>query len=55
MSRLFSFVFVLCKHGHFIYENLIVPSIQLIEQNKKSEAVNYYSSFVNMMKSEYLS
>ncbi|MHC8948785.1 hypothetical protein [Sphingobacterium hungaricum] len=37
-----------------IYEQLVLPSIHLIEQNKLDEAVAYYAEFVQVMQEEYL-
>ncbi|MBD1434553.1 hypothetical protein H8B06_17140 [Sphingobacterium sp. DN00404] len=37
-----------------IYDQLVIPSILLIERNKPAEAIAYYANFVEMMKKEYL-
>ena len=38
----------------YMYDHLVIPSVDLINQGRKQEAVDYYEVFVKEMKSKYL-
>ncbi|MCE3283192.1 MAG: hypothetical protein K0Q66_1929 [Chitinophagaceae bacterium] len=38
---------------NYIYDHLVLPSVTLVEQGKKQEAVAYYKAFVEGMQSRY--
>ena len=37
-----------------IYNQLVVPSVSLVQQGKEDDAIKYYTDFVQEMKSLYL-
>ncbi len=38
----------------YLYQHLVLPSVKLIREDKKQEAVEYYACFVEAMKEKYL-
>ncbi len=38
----------------YLYDQLVIPSVNMIKANQKEEAVRYYAHFVNEMKTQYL-
>lgn len=38
----------------YLYQQLVLPSVHMIKQGKKQEAVDYYASFVEALREKYL-
>ncbi len=38
----------------YLYQHLVIPSVKLIREDKKQEAVDYYASFVEALREKYI-